>query len=148
MVQSVTSGVSLVFTNSPSSGGSAIESIESIKKYAPQIYASQNRAVTAADFEALVPRIYAEAESVSAYGGEELVPPAYGKVFISVKPYNGVFLSRAVKENINRELRKYSCAGIITEILDLKYLYVETESTVYYDTSRAASPECKEYSFG
>ena len=65
--QSITSGVSLVFTNSPSSGGSAIESIESIKKYAPQIYASQNRAVTAADFEALVPRIYAEAESVSAY---------------------------------------------------------------------------------
>ena len=135
--QSVTSGVSLVFTNSPSSGGSAIESIESIKKYAPQIYASQNRAVTAADFEALVPRIYAEAESVSAYGGEELVPPAYGKVFISVKPYNGVFLSRAVKENINRELRKYSCAGIVTEILDLKYLYVETESTVYYDTNKA-----------
>ena len=78
---------------------------------------------------------------MSAYGGEELVPPAYGKVFISVKPYNGVFLSRAVKENINRELRKYSCAGIITEILDLKYLFVETESTVYYDTSRAASPE-------
>ena len=73
---SVTSGVSLVFTNHPSSGGSTIESIESIKKYAPQIYASQNRAVTAADFEALVPRIYAEAESVSAYGGEELVPPA------------------------------------------------------------------------
>ena len=139
--QSVTSGVSLVFTNSPSSGGSAIESIESIKKYAPQIYASQNRAVTAADFEALVPRIYAEAESVSAYGGEELVPPAYGKVFISVKPFNGVFLSRAVKENLNRELRKFSCAGIVTEILDLKYLFVETESTVYYDTSRASSPD-------
>ena len=50
-------------------------------------------------------------------------------------------MSRAVKENINRELRKYSCAGIVTEILDLKYLYVETESTVYYDTSKAASPE-------
>ena len=139
--QSITSGVSLVFTNSPSSGGSAIESIESIKKYAPQIYASQNRAVTAADFEALVPRIYAEAESVSAYGGEELVPPAYGKVFISVKPFNGVFLSRAVKENLNRELRKFSCAGIITEILDLKYLFVETESTAYYDTSRASSAD-------
>ena len=52
-------------------------------------------------------------------------------------------MSRAVKENINRELRKYSCAGIVTEILDLKYLYVETESTVYYDTSIAASPEGK-----
>ena len=137
--QSVTSGVSLIYTSSPSSGGSSIESIESVKKYAPQIYASQNRAVTASDFEALVPRIYAEAESVSAYGGEELTPPRYGEVFISVKPYNGGYLSRAIKENIKTELRKYSCAGIITEILDLKYLFVETTSTVYYDTSKAAS---------
>ena len=137
--QSVTSGVSLIYTSSPSSGGSSIESIESVKKYAPQIYASQNRAVTASDFEALVPRIYAEAESVSAYGGEELTPPRYGDVFISVKPYNGVYLSSAIKENIKTELRKYSCAGIITEILDLKYLFVETTSTVYYDTSKAAS---------
>ena len=128
---SVTSGVSIVYTNAPSSGGSAIESIESVKKYAPQIYASQNRAVTAADFEALLPRIYAEAESVSAYGGEELNPPRYGEVFISVKPYNGVYLSSAIKDNIKKELKKYSCAGIITEILDLKYLFVETDSTVY-----------------
>ena len=137
--QSVTSGVSLIYTSSPSSGGSSIESIESVKKYAPQIYASQNRAVTASDFEALVPRIYAEAESVSAYGGEELTPPRYGEVFISVKPYNGVYLSSAIKDNIKKELKKYSCAGIITEILDLKYLFVETTSTVYYDTSKAAS---------
>ena len=136
---SVTAGVSLIYTNSPSSGGSTIESIESVKKYAPQIYASQNRAVTAADFEALVPRVYAEAESVSAYGGEELNPPRYGEVFISVKPYNGVYLSSAIKENIKNELRKYSCAGIITEIMDLKYLFVETSSTVYYDTSKASS---------
>ena len=138
---SVTSGVSIIYTNEPSTGGSPIESIESVKKYAPQIYASQNRAVTAADFEGLLPRIYAEAESVSAYGGEELDPPRYGEVFISVKPYNGVYLSSAIKDNIKRELKKYSCAGIITEILDLKYLFVETASTVYYDTSKASSPE-------
>ena len=61
-------------------------------------------------------------------------------MFISVKPYNGVYLSSAVKDNIKNELRKYSCAGIITKILDLKYLYIETESTVYYDTSKVASP--------
>ena len=138
---SVTTGVSIIYTNAPSSGGSAIESIESVKKYAPQIYASQNRAVTASDFEALVPRIYAEAESVSAYGGEELTPPRYGEVFISVKPFNGVYLSSAVKENIKNQLRKFSCAGIITKILDLKYLFLESESTVYYDTSKASSPE-------
>ena len=137
---SITTGISLVYTDLSSSGGSSIESIESVKKYAPQIYASQNRAVTASDFEGLIPRIYAEAESVSAYGGEELTPPRYGEVFISVKPYNGVYLSSAVKDNIKNELRKYSCAGIITKILDLKYLYVETESTVYYDTSKVASP--------
>ena len=137
---SITTGISLVYTDQSSSGGSAIESIESVKKYAPQIYSSQNRAVTAADFEGLVPRIYAEAESVSAYGGEELTPPRYGEVFISVKPYNGVYLSSSVKDNIKNELRKYSCAGIITKILDLKYLYIETESTVYYDTSKVASP--------
>ena len=137
---SITTGISLVYTDQSSSGGSSIESIESVKKYAPQIYASQNRAVTASDFEGLIPRIYAEAESVSAYGGEELTPPRYGEVFISVKPYNGVYLSSAVKDNIKNELRKYSCAGIITKILDLKYLYVETESTVYYDTSKVASP--------
>ena len=137
---SITTGISLVYTDQSSSGGSSIESIESVKKYAPQIYSSQNRAVTAADFEGLVPRIYAEAESVSAYGGEELSPPRYGEVFISVKPYNGVYLSSAVKDNIKNELRKYSCAGIITKILDLKYLYVETDSTVYYDTSKVASP--------
>ena len=137
---SITTGISLVYTDQSSSGGSSIESIESVKKYAPQIYSSQNRAVTASDFEGLVPRIYAEAESVSAYGGEELTPPRYGEVFISVKPYNGVYLSSAIKENIKNELRKYSCAGIITKILDLKYLYIETESTVYYDTSKVASP--------
>ena len=137
---SITTGISLIYTDQSSSGGSSIESIESVKKYAPQIYASQNRAVTASDFEGLIPRIYAEAESVSAYGGEELTPPRYGEVFISVKPYNGVYLSSAVKDNIKNELRKYSCAGIITKILDLKYLYVETESTVYYDTSKVASP--------
>ena len=138
---SVTGGVSLIYTNQPSAGGSVIESIESVKKYAPQIYASQNRAVTASDFEALVPRIYAEAESVAAYGGEELTPPRYGEVFISVKPFNGVYLSSAVKENIKNELRKFSCAGIITKILDLKYLFLESDSTVYYDTSKASSPE-------
>ena len=77
------------------------------------------------------------AESVTSYGGEELDPPQFGKVFISIKPYNGVFLSEEVKRNIQLQLRKYSVAGIITEITDLKYLYVDVESNVYYDTNKA-----------
>ena len=136
----ITSGISLVTTEQQSFGGSDIESVESVKKNAPQIYASQNRAVTAADYEALIPRIYSEAESVSAFGGEELNPPQYGKVFISVKPENGVYLSNTIKDDISRQLRKYSVAGIISEIVDLKYLYVETDSYVYYNENKAPSP--------
>jgi hypothetical protein len=135
----VTKGVSLLATNSAAQGGTAIESSESVRKYAPQIYASQNRAVTAADYEGIVPQVYPEAESVSAFGGEELDPPAYGKVFISIKPYNGVYLASDIKQNLQRQLRQYSVAGIVTEIIDLKYLYIESDSRVYYNTNLASS---------
>jgi len=137
---SVSQGVSVITTNSASGGGKSIESVESIKKYAPQIYASQNRAVTAADYEALIPQIYPEAESVSAFGGEELNPPQYGKVFVSIKPYNGVFLSSGIKQNLQQSIKKYSVAGIRPEIIDLKYLYVETDVEVYYDSNKAPTP--------
>lgn len=135
----VTSGVSLVTTNQTSYGGKTIESVNSIKKYATQIYASQNRAVTAADYEALIPTIYPETESVSAFGGEELSPPSYGKVFVSIKPYNGVFLSSSIKQNIQTQLKRYTVAGIVPEIVDLKYIYVETNSSVYYNSNLAPS---------
>jgi len=135
----ITSGISIVTTNQSSYGGKEIESVSSIKKYATQIYASQNRAVTASDYEAIIPSIYAETESVSAFGGEELTPPAYGKVFISIKPYNGVFLSSAIKSNIQNALKKYSVAGIVPEIVDLKYLYIEANCSVYYNTNLTSS---------
>lgn len=135
----MSTGVSLITTNIKTFGGKDIESVESIKKYAPQVYASQHRAVTAADYEALVPLIYPEAESVSAFGGEELTPPAYGKVFISIKPNNGVYISTSIKENVLNQLRKYSVAGIVPQITDLKYLYVESVSNVYYNSNLAPS---------
>ena len=131
----ITAGMSLVTSIEPSSGGSAIESIASVKKYAPQVYGTQDRAITANDYEILIPnKIYPEAESISVFGGEELVPPRFGKVFISIKPRNGDFVSLGIKENIKRELRKYSVTGIVPEILDLKYLYIITDSKVYYNT--------------
>jgi len=134
----VTSGISLLSTDLPSSGGESIESIDSIKKYAPRIYSSQNRAVTAADYESLIPaKIYTETESISVFGGEELVPPQYGKVFISIKPRFGDFLPNLIKENIKSKLKKYAVAGIVPEILDLKYLYIEVNSKVYYNTNLA-----------
>ena len=138
--KSITTGISLVSTILPSYGGNSIEDVESIKKYSTQIYSSQNRAVTSSDYEAIVPRIYPETESVAAYGGEDLVPPQYGKVFVAIKPENGVYLSSSIKENVQRKLRKYSVAGIISEIVDLKYLYLEVNSNVYYNTNLTNSP--------
>jgi hypothetical protein len=138
----VTSGISLLTTGLIASGGENIESVESIKKYAPRIYASQNRALTANDYETLIPaKIYPETESISVFGGEELIPPQYGKVFISIKPRFGDFLPNLIKENIKLKLKKYAVAGIVPEILDLKYLYVEVNSKVYYNTNLAPSSE-------
>ena len=134
------SGVSGLTINESALGGDEIESVESIKKLAPNIYASQDRAVTSTDFESLVPRIYTEAESVAAYGGEELSPPQYGKVFVSIKPFNGVFLSEEIKRNLKLELAKYSVAGIITEIIDLNYLFIEIDTKVYYNSNLAPGP--------
>ena len=138
----VTSGISLLTTGLISSGGENIEPVESIKRYAPRIYASQNRTVTANDYETLIPaKIYPETESISVFGGEDLIPPQYGKVFISIKPRSGDFLPNLIKENIKRDLKKYAVAGIVPEILDLKYLYLEINSKIYYDTNLAPSAE-------
>ena len=136
----VTSGISALTTGIVASGGESIEGVESIKKFAPRIYASQNRALTANDYETLIPaKIYPETESISVFGGEELVPPQYGKVFISIKPRFGDFLPNLMKENIKLKLKKYAVAGIVPEILDLKYLYLEIDSKVYYNSNLAPS---------
>ena len=136
----VTNGISLITTPLPSSGGESIESVDSIRKFAPQIYSTQNRALSANDYEVLIPnKIYPETESISVFGGEDLVPPQFGKVFISIKPRNGDFVPNIIKQNIKRDLKRYSVAGIVPEILDLKYLFVETSSKVYYNTNLAPS---------
>jgi len=139
--RTVNQNVSLITTNNSSSSGSEIESINSIRNFAPRSYSSQNRAVTASDYETIIPKIYDEAESVVAYGGEELNPPQYGKVFVVIKPLYSSFLSNALKDNIKNELRKYSVAGIIPEIVDLKYLYIELDSNVYYNSNSSLNIE-------
>ena len=131
----ITTGISLITTNSSSQNGREIESVESIRKYAPRKYSSQNRAVTATDYETIIPTIYSEAESISVFGGEDLNPPKYGRVFISIKPINGPFVSNQIKDNIKSSLRRYSVAGIVPEIIDLKYLYLETDTTAYYNSN-------------
>ncbi len=138
----VTTGISLLTTGITASGGETIESVESVRKFAPRIYASQNRAITANDYESLIPaKIYPETESISVFGGEDLIPPQFGKVFISIKPKTGDFLPNLVKEQLKLKLKKYAVAGIVPEILDLKYLYLEADSKIYFNTNLAESAE-------
>ena len=131
---SIVSNISLITTTQSSENGDDIESIDSIKYLAPRVYASQYRAVTPNDYKSLIPFLYPNIDSVSAYGGEELDPPEFGKVYITVKPKNGEFLSAVAKDTIKSGLKKYTVAGIKQEFLDLMYLYVEFNSTVSYDS--------------
>ena len=120
-------------------GGAEIETLESIKYFAPRLYSSQYRAVTARDYEAIIATIYPDTESVSVVGGEELDPPEFGNVIISIKPKNGSFVSEFNKELILSRLKQYSLAGINQKIIDLKILYVEIDSFVYYNASKVTS---------
>ena len=133
--------ISLVSTIEKSRDGDEIESISSIKYYAPRIYSSQYRAVTASDYESVLGYIYPNIESVTAYGGEEMNPPRFGKVFISVKPRNGDFLSDETKRELIQKLKNHAVAGIVPEFVDLKYLYVELKANPYYNTSLNDNPE-------
>jgi len=127
--------IGLVTTEEKSRDGDEIESISSIKYFAPRIYSSQYRAVTASDYESVLGYIYPNVESVTAFGGEEMSPPRFGKVFISVKPRNGDFLSDETKRELIQRLKSYAVAGIVPEFIDLKYLYVELNTTPYYNPS-------------
>ncbi|MHA2085830.1 MAG: baseplate wedge protein [Candidatus Thorarchaeota archaeon] len=127
-----------VTTNQSAINGSDIESIESVKYYAPRLYSSQYRAVTAKDYEAIIQRIYPDTESVSVVGGEELNPPEFGTVVLSIKPKNGTFLSDFTKSQILSNLKQYSVAGVNQRIEDLKLLYIELYSTVFYNVSQVS----------
>ena len=128
-----------IVTNITSQNGSDIEDVDSIKYFAPKIYSSQFRAVTSRDYETIVKRIYPDTESVAVIGGEELDPPEFGTVSISIKPKNGTFVSDFNKSRILSQLKQYSISGINQKITDLKVLYVEIDSSVYYNSTKVSS---------
>jgi hypothetical protein len=97
-----------ITTNQSSQNGSEIESVDSVKYFAPRIYSSQYRAVTSRDYEAIIKKIYPDTESVAVVGGEELIPPQFGTVLISIKPKNGTFVSDFNKQQIKNKLKQYS----------------------------------------
>ena len=126
-------------TISAASNGGDIESVDSIKYFAPRLYSSQYRAVTARDYESIVQQVYPNTESVSVVGGEEVDPPQFGTVLITIKPKNGEFVSDFDKTQILTKLKSYSLTGINQKIVDLQVLYVEIESFIYYDTTKISA---------
>ena len=128
----------VINTNISAQNGGDIESVDSIKYFAPRIYSSQYRAVTARDYEAIIQSVYPNTESVAVVGGEELDPPEFGQVVISIKPKNGDYVSDFDKQNILSKLKNYSLSGINQKIVDLKVLYVEIDSAVYFNSSQVS----------
>ena len=128
-----------ITTTSNATNGADGEDISSIKYFAPRLYSAQYRAVTPRDYEAIIGTIFPQTESVSVVGGEELDPPQFGKVQISIKPKNGTFVSDFDKSQIKNKLKSYAIAGINSEIVDLKILYVEINSNVYYNPASVPS---------
>ena len=133
------SSIPTINTISAAANGGDIESVDSIKYFAPRLYSSQYRAVTARDYESIVQQVYPNTESVSVVGGEEVDPPQFGTVLITIKPKNGEFVSDFDKTQILTKLKSYSLTGINQKIVDLQVLYVEVESFIYYDTTKISS---------
>jgi hypothetical protein len=119
--------------------GGNIEPVASIKYFAPRLYSAQYRAVTSRDYEAIIKQIYRDTETVAVVGGEELTPPKFGTVQISIKPKNGTYVPEFERQNILNKLKNYSIAGITQEIVDLKVLYVEIDSYVYYNNAQVSN---------
>ena len=128
----ITSGITTTLVTNPD-GGAVQESTESIKFSAPKFYSAFGRAVSTRDYEVLLPQIYPNIQSISAYGGEEADPPEYGKVFLAIKPKNADKLSLAEKNNILKKLREYSVAAVEPKIIDPSVLYIDITSFVYFN---------------
>jgi hypothetical protein len=122
-----------VTTNSNAQGGTQAETKESVRFNAPLQYTAQNRAVTTSDYESLVRSIYPNAQSVSAWGGEDDETPVYGKVIISIKAASGSTLTNATKQSIVTQLKKYNVASVVPEIVDPEITSILLTSTIKYD---------------
>lgn len=132
--ESLLGGTVAVTTTSVASGGSGIEDIESIRFNAPKFFSSQNRAVSPSDYSSIILKNYPAAKSVNVWGGEDNVPPVYGKVFICIKPMEAPFLTQVEKDEINRDiLKNRKVISVVPEIVDPKNINVEVTTSVYYN---------------
>ena len=127
-----------VTASEPSNGGAGIESISTIKYNAPKYFATQDRAVTAADYSAIIRNLYPAISDIIIFGGEEDEPPEYGKVKIVIKPKSGSYLSSSTKRDIEKKLKKYMVASVRPEVVDASILYVEVNCAISYSISRTS----------
>ena len=123
-----------VTTVDNANGGSDPETITSIKYNAPRDYTAQDRAVTADDYKVLVKSLYANAQAVQVYGGEDAAIPDYGKVYISIKAKSGSNLTVTTKESIKNSLKQYAVASIRPVIIDPEITYLTLNTNFKYDT--------------
>ena len=128
----ITSGITVTLTTPPD-GGADPESVSSIKYSAPKFYSSFGRAVTTKDYEAIIPQIYPNVQSIVAFGGEEASPPEYGKVMVVIKPKNADKLSISEKDAVLKKLRSYSVGAVEPKIMDPSVLYIDLVSFVYFN---------------
>ena len=122
-----------ITTVSSAQGGAEPQGKESIKFNAPLQYSAQDRAVTTSDYESLVQTIYPNAQSVSAWGGEDDETPVYGVVKIAIKAASGSTLTDATKLSIVTQLKKYNVASVVPEIVDPETTSLLITSNVKYD---------------
>ena len=125
-----------IVATSIAQGGSEIESIEKIKFNAPKFYGSQNRAVTSNDYSAIVRNLYPAVSDIIVFGGEDQVPPDYGKVFIAVKPTLANSLTSVTKKELSDKLRSYTVASVKPVFLDPSILFIEINSKIYFDGAK------------
>ena len=128
--------VTNITVDSPSQGGSEIESIDTIKYNAPKSYGAQNRAVTSNDYAAIVRNLYPAIADIIVFGGEDQVPPEYGKVFLAVKPSQANALSSATKKDLTDKLKQYTVASVKPVFVDPSLLFIEIDSKIYFDGSK------------
>jgi len=124
---------STISVTEKASGGAEKESIESIKFKATKFYTSQNRLVTLNDYKAKVQEYYPNADAVAVWGGEDNVPPAYGKVFVALKPNNADYLSETEKTQVKNSLNKLNMLTVRPEIVDADIIKILISTTFKYN---------------
>jgi hypothetical protein len=122
-----------ITTATNSANGAQPETPDSIRFNAPRQYASQNRTVTAKDYESKVKSIFTNAQSVQVWGGEDNDTPVYGRVYISIKPVTGATLTEAKKTDIITQLKDFNVASVTPVIQDPETTSLQLNVNVKYD---------------